>query len=75
MRAPVFWRARGGRERAICEPSRRGAADSTASLRSSLLTLRSDAIESTVRRRSGSQIALARFVRAPENRRARGARE
>eukprot|EP00974_Lingulodinium_polyedra_P047151 4521931-Lingulodinium_polyedra.AAC.1 len=32
MRAPVRWRARGVRERVICEPLRRRAVDSTASL-------------------------------------------
>eukprot|EP00974_Lingulodinium_polyedra_P052295 5031101-Lingulodinium_polyedra.AAC.1 len=34
MRAPIFWRARGVRGRAISEPLRRRTVDSTASLRS-----------------------------------------
>eukprot|EP00974_Lingulodinium_polyedra_P051262 4930606-Lingulodinium_polyedra.AAC.1 len=47
----------GARERAICEPLRRRAVDLTASLCSGLRTPRKDAAESTVRRRSGLQIA------------------
>eukprot|EP00974_Lingulodinium_polyedra_P013241 1284386-Lingulodinium_polyedra.AAC.1 len=75
MRAPENWRARGARERAIREPSRRRAVDSNASLRSVCETFYNDAIESTVRRRAGSRVALARSMRAPVFWRARGARD
>eukprot|EP00974_Lingulodinium_polyedra_P127034 11200590-Lingulodinium_polyedra.AAC.1 len=44
-RAPAKWRARGARERAICEPLQQRAADSTVSLCSVLKTLRSDVVE------------------------------
>eukprot|EP00974_Lingulodinium_polyedra_P082386 7976530-Lingulodinium_polyedra.AAC.1 len=53
MRAPVFWRARGVRARAICEPVRRCTADSTASLRSVCKTLRNDVVEWAVRAARG----------------------
>eukprot|EP00974_Lingulodinium_polyedra_P129987 11212120-Lingulodinium_polyedra.AAC.1 len=43
--------------RAICEPLRPRTVDSTASLCSVCKTLRGDAVESTVCRRSGSLIA------------------
>eukprot|EP00974_Lingulodinium_polyedra_P079086 7659648-Lingulodinium_polyedra.AAC.1 len=66
MRAPVFSRARGVRERAISEPLLRRMVDSTASLRSVRKTLRNDAVDSTVRHRSGSQIARSRVPRAEQ---------
>eukprot|EP00974_Lingulodinium_polyedra_P091722 8889661-Lingulodinium_polyedra.AAC.1 len=46
MRAPVFWRVRGARERAAREPLRRQNVDSTASLCSVRNTLRNAAVES-----------------------------
>eukprot|EP00974_Lingulodinium_polyedra_P124376 11190413-Lingulodinium_polyedra.AAC.1 len=49
---PHNWCARGVRERAFCEPLQLQTADLTACLRSVCVTLRNDAIESTVRRRS-----------------------
>eukprot|EP00974_Lingulodinium_polyedra_P033446 3215588-Lingulodinium_polyedra.AAC.1 len=53
--------------RAIREPLRRRTVDSSASFCSVLQTLRNDAIESIVRRRSGSQIArVARAMRTPK---------
>eukprot|EP00974_Lingulodinium_polyedra_P013869 1345477-Lingulodinium_polyedra.AAC.1 len=67
MRAPANWRARGARERAISESLRPRTAIATASLRSVLQTLHNDAFKSTVRGRSGSQIArVARFMRTPK---------
>eukprot|EP00974_Lingulodinium_polyedra_P124346 11190251-Lingulodinium_polyedra.AAC.1 len=62
MRAPENWRARGVRERVICEPLRPWTVDLTASLRSVLRALRNDAFESTIRRRSGSLIARSRVL-------------
>eukprot|EP00974_Lingulodinium_polyedra_P132390 11221548-Lingulodinium_polyedra.AAC.1 len=57
MGTPENWRAHGMRERAICEPLRRRTVDSTASLRNVCKTLHNGAVESTIRGRSGSQIA------------------
>eukprot|EP00974_Lingulodinium_polyedra_P076484 7402899-Lingulodinium_polyedra.AAC.1 len=66
MRAPFFWRARGVRERAICEPLQRRTFDSAASLCSVFQTLRKDAVESIVRRRGGLQIArVTNTMRTP----------
>eukprot|EP00974_Lingulodinium_polyedra_P125545 11194945-Lingulodinium_polyedra.AAC.1 len=64
MRAPVSWRAREVGGRAICEPLRRRTVDSAALLRRVLQTLRNDAIQSAVRRRSGSRIARSQTPRA-----------
>eukprot|EP00974_Lingulodinium_polyedra_P096059 9309582-Lingulodinium_polyedra.AAC.1 len=64
MRAPENWRARGVRQRAICEPVRPRTVGSTAKLCSVCKTLRDDAVESTVRRRSGSLIARSFTPRA-----------
>eukprot|EP00974_Lingulodinium_polyedra_P091227 8846279-Lingulodinium_polyedra.AAC.1 len=53
--------------RAICEPLRRQTVDSTASLCTVSKTVRNDAVESTVRGRSGSRIArLAHSMRTPK---------
>eukprot|EP00974_Lingulodinium_polyedra_P011108 1071013-Lingulodinium_polyedra.AAC.1 len=52
------------RKRAINEPLRRQTADSTASLRNVCKTLHNDTAESTVRGRSGSQIARLRTAGA-----------
>eukprot|EP00974_Lingulodinium_polyedra_P098759 9572632-Lingulodinium_polyedra.AAC.1 len=52
--------------RAICEPLRRLMVDSTASLCTVSNTERNDAVESTICRRSGSQIArVAHTMRTP----------
>eukprot|EP00974_Lingulodinium_polyedra_P024011 2325211-Lingulodinium_polyedra.AAC.1 len=67
MRAPVFWRARGVCE--ACDQRAIAAADGdrNASLCSVLQTLRNDAVKSSVRSRSGSQIArLAHSMRTPK---------
>eukprot|EP00974_Lingulodinium_polyedra_P002178 202942-Lingulodinium_polyedra.AAC.1 len=60
MRVPVVWRTHGERGRAICEPLRPRTVDSTASLCCVLSTLRSDAVESTVRHGGGSLFARSR---------------
>eukprot|EP00974_Lingulodinium_polyedra_P026327 2540674-Lingulodinium_polyedra.AAC.1 len=60
MRVPVFWCPHGVRERAILEPLQRRIVDSIASLCSARKTLRNDALESTIRSRSGLQIARSR---------------
>eukprot|EP00974_Lingulodinium_polyedra_P014334 1389463-Lingulodinium_polyedra.AAC.1 len=53
--------------RAICEPLRRRVVDSAASLCTVFKTVRNDAVESTVCRHSGSQIArVARTMRTPK---------
>eukprot|EP00974_Lingulodinium_polyedra_P011498 1110907-Lingulodinium_polyedra.AAC.1 len=53
--------------RAKCEPLRRRTAIAPASLCSVCETLHKDAVKSTVRRRSGLQIArVARAMRAPK---------
>eukprot|EP00974_Lingulodinium_polyedra_P076738 7428653-Lingulodinium_polyedra.AAC.1 len=62
MRAPENWRAQGVRERAVGKPLRRRTVD--ASLCSVRKRSRNDAVESTVRSRAGSQIALLRISRA-----------
>eukprot|EP00974_Lingulodinium_polyedra_P102018 9880308-Lingulodinium_polyedra.AAC.1 len=46
--------------RAICEPLWQQTVDSTALLRTVSKTLHNDAVESTARRRRGSQIGRAR---------------
>eukprot|EP00974_Lingulodinium_polyedra_P045272 4342202-Lingulodinium_polyedra.AAC.1 len=63
MRTPVFWCARGVRERAICKPPRLRTVDSTASLRSVSRVLHNDAAESTLRWLSG--LAIARSTQTP----------
>eukprot|EP00974_Lingulodinium_polyedra_P055567 5344590-Lingulodinium_polyedra.AAC.1 len=60
MRAPENCCARGVRARAISEPLRRRMIDSTAPARGVSKTAQNDAVESTVCRHSGSQIARAR---------------
>eukprot|EP00974_Lingulodinium_polyedra_P097582 9458613-Lingulodinium_polyedra.AAC.1 len=60
MRTPVFWRAHGACERAICESPWRRTVESTAPLHSILKALHNDAVESAARRRNGSQIAHSR---------------
>eukprot|EP00974_Lingulodinium_polyedra_P066757 6461589-Lingulodinium_polyedra.AAC.1 len=60
MRAPVLWRARGARGRAMCEPARQRAVDSLATLRDVFAQRHNVAVESTVCSCSGSRIARPR---------------
>eukprot|EP00974_Lingulodinium_polyedra_P097171 9417532-Lingulodinium_polyedra.AAC.1 len=60
MLAPENWRARGARERAIMEPLRRRAVDSSAFLSRFCAALRNDAFESSISGRRGLQIARSR---------------
>eukprot|EP00974_Lingulodinium_polyedra_P061969 5982565-Lingulodinium_polyedra.AAC.1 len=57
----ILVRAWSARAHAICEPLQLQAVDTSASMRSVRETLRSDAIESTVCRRSGLQVARVRI--------------
>eukprot|EP00974_Lingulodinium_polyedra_P020263 1958605-Lingulodinium_polyedra.AAC.1 len=66
MRTPVFGVCMVCARRAICESLWRRTVDSIASLCSVSRTLRNDAVESTVCRHGGSQIArFARSMRTP----------